>query len=421
MSFDLNINNYSLKELEDMFDLSDTSYDSNIVEKKEKILKENINNNTNIDYDTKVKTINFIFKVKDILINNLDANKNTKFQDIALELYNASFDMKKTNIRDSDEHMVQFRTDKPYLSSYPSEFFPGIINPIKKKINRINLNIDTRFRDNYYATLSSNFNITLPIQLNNVLTMQLSALELPKSFYIISKQLGNNFFTITANLIGNEPISNVVEIPDGNYTNLELMSVINSQMVNFGGVFEYIVFNVNITSTNSGSGQTYVGIVSTYAGPTIEYSLNFQYDRFGIDDRNTPLPLKFGWLLGFRNGLYVNNGIYVSEGIIDLTSIKYLYLAIDDHNNSVNNNFYGAFNNSMINKNILARISLQSSPLFTIFTENNFNIVTQPRQYYGPVNILNMNIQLLDEYGRVINLNNMDYSFCLTFQTVYDI
>ena len=32
-----------------------------------------------------------------------------------------------------------------------------------------------------------------------------------------------------------------------------------------------------------------------------------------------------------------------------------------------------------------------------------------------------MNIQLLDEYGRVIDLNNMDYSFCLTFQSVYDL
>jgi hypothetical protein len=32
-----------------------------------------------------------------------------------------------------------------------------------------------------------------------------------------------------------------------------------------------------------------------------------------------------------------------------------------------------------------------------------------------------MNIQLLDEYGRVVDLNNMDFSFCLTLVTAYDI
>ena len=52
---------------------------------------------------------------------------------------------------------------------------------------------------------------------------------------------------------------------------------------------------------------------------------------------------------------------------------------------------------------------------------NNLNIVTNPREYFGTVNIQNINIQLLDEYGRVIDLNNMDYSFCLTLITAYDI
>jgi hypothetical protein len=73
-----------------------------------------------------------------------------------------------------------------------------------------------------------------------------------------------------------------------------------------------------------------------------------------------------------------------------------------------------------LNKNILARISL-SSPAFTVFSENNFNLVTYARQYFGPVTLQNMTIQLLDPYGRILDLNNIDYSFCLTLQTIYDI
>jgi hypothetical protein len=124
--------------------------------------------------------------------------------------------------------------------------------------------------------------------------------------------------------------------------------------------------------------------------------------------------------MGFRTGIYTGNNNYVSEGIADLSGKKYLYLVVDDHNNNVNNQFYSAFNSSILNNNILARISFQPNPFGNI-TQNNLVVTTTPRQYFGPVDILKLNIQLLDEYGRVIDMNNMDYSFCLTFVTVYDI
>ena len=92
----------------------------------------------------------------------------------------------------------------------------------------------------------------------------------------------------------------------------------------------------------------------------------------------------------------------------------------DDFNNNVNDGFYGTFTSSLLNKNILARISLQGN-VFSILSQSNFNLITTPRQYFGPVDIQKLQIQLLDEYGRILNLNNMDYSFCLTFQTIYDL
>jgi hypothetical protein len=135
---------------------------------------------------------------------------------------------------------------------------------------------------------------------------------------------------------------------------------------------------------------------------------------------STPLPLKFGWILGFRNGIYVNNLVYVSEGVMDVLGFRYLYLVVDDYNNNVNNNFYSAFNSSLLNKNILARISLQGKQ-FDIMSQNALSLITPTREYFGPVNIQNLTIQLLDEYGRIVDLNNMDYSFCLSLKTAYDI
>jgi hypothetical protein len=308
--------------------------------------------------------------------------------------------------------MVQVRPEKPYLSSYPSEFFPGVINPIKKRTIRKNLNIDTKFRDNYYTSSASNFNFSLPTNFNDVLQMQLSAIELPTTFYVVSKQYGNNFFSISVD--ASDQV--VINIPDGNYDQNTIMNVINHQLYLSG--ISNVVFTINLTNGTTGSGQTLVGFSDSTTHTKLE--INFQADRYGVPDRNTPLPLKFGWALGFRNGIYTNNLNYVSEGVVDITGPKYFFLVVDDYNNSVNNNFFSAFNSSVLNKNILARISLQSQT-FNILEQNNLNLIATPREYFGPVNIQTMNIQLLDEYGRVVDLNNMDYSFCMTLTTVYDI
>ena len=422
MSFDLNIDNYTRHELIEMFELPE-HFDRNIVEIKEAKLRDNIINNKQIKKDTQIQTINFLTKAKNIILNETK-QQNKSFQQKIEDFYNSSYELKTSKLDNPQEHMVQLRPEKPYLSSFPSEFFPGIINPLKKRTIRKNLNIDTRFRENYYANSSTNFNLSLPTNFNDVLQMQLTAIELPITFYAVSKQYGNNYFTIIVHLSDNTSESKVINIPDGNYTQQTIMDIINTQLSFSSTPFSYISFIVNLSGTHTGSAQTLVGLNATHPLPpsttVTSFELNFQYDKFGIDDRNTPLPLKLGWALGFRNGVYVGNVNYVSEGVVDMTGPKYLFLVVDDYNTSVNNGFFSAFNSSVLNKNILARISLQASP-FNILEQNNLNIVTTPREYFGPININNLTIQLLDEYGRIVDLNNMDYSFCLSLITVYDI
>jgi hypothetical protein len=415
MNFDLDLNNYKISELEEIFELP-PNYDSKLLDKKESILKDNIFSNLSISEEVRNKTMKFLSEAKKIIINSLFNNSNKLANNIT-EFYNASYDLKEVPlINNGGENFVQDRKNMPYLSSYPSEYFPGIINPLKKKVNRLFLNIDTRFRENYYASQSTNFHFDLPLKLSSVITMQLTAFETPTSYYNISKQMGNNFFYIT---IDSTSEKKMVYIPDGNYSApSDLITYLNDYMSKLGGFFSQIYFSINISNMNSGSGQMVVGILSP--NDVFNFTLDFQSDGNGNADFSTPLPLKMGWLMGFRNGIYINNSAYVSEGVVDLTGSRYLYLAIDDYNNNVNNSFYSAFNSSILNKNILARISLQTT-VFDVFSQNNLSLITYPRKYFGPVDIQKMNIQLLDEYGRILNLNNMDYSFCLTFETVYDI
>jgi hypothetical protein len=416
MNFDLNIENYTKDELIQMFDLPN-NFDRNIIDIKETKLRDNISNNREISNETKLQTLKFITEAKNIILKFLQKQNPTntieKFKNNLSNIYHTDYELKSSNLISTDEHMVQTRKEKPYVNSSPSEFFSGIINPLSKRTIKKNLNIDTRFRENYFSSTSSNFNLSLPLNINNVVQMQLSAIELPTTFYVISKQYGNNFFRLTVNTL-----STIVTIPSGNYDQTTIMTAINHQLFLLGAPYNLVAFVLNLTGGTTGTGQTLVGEIT--AGTVASIELDFQTDKNGNDDRGTPLPLKLGWLLGFRNGNYVNNLNYVSEGILDVSGPNYIYLVLDDYNNNVNNNFYSAFNSSILNKNILARISLQANP-FNVLQQNNLNIVTTPREYFGPINLQTMNVQLLDEYGRILDLNNMDFSFCITLTTAYDL
>lgn len=417
MNFDLNIENYDRDELIEMFELP-SNFDRNIVDIKEAKLKEGIINNKEINKETQTKTLDFLTKAKNLLIGTIKQNSESLEKKLD-NFFHSSNELTPTEIENLDEHMVQLRPVKPYSVISAPEYFSGIMNPIRKKTVKKSLNIDSRFRENYYTTASSNFNIILPTNFNDVLQMQLASIEIPSTYYVVSKQYGNNFFTISVDASA----SIVINIPDGNYDKNTIMDAINNQLILAGLPYSDVVFKANISIGTTGTGQTLVGF-SNLTGHT-KLELNFQADRIGISDRNTPLPLKFGWLLGFRNGIYTGNFNYVSEGVIDMIGPKYMFLVVDDYNNNVNNNFFSAFNSSILNKNILARITLISTSFsissISSIQQNNLSIITQPRDYFGPVNLTNLTIQLLDEYGRIVNLNNMDFSFCLNLVTAYDV
>jgi len=228
MNFDLNINNYTTAELIDMLELP-LNFDKNTVEIKESQLREKIINNKDLNQIAKSETVNFLVKAKNIILNNSDG-KPTSFQKKLEDFYNSSYELKPTEIEDPGEHMVQVRKENPYLSSYPSEFFPGVINPLKKRTLKKNLNIDTRFRDNYFSTTSTNFNVVLPTTFNDVIQMQLSAIELPTTYYAVSKQSGNNFFSIILVKADGSTVSGVINIPSGNYDQNTIIDTINHQI-----------------------------------------------------------------------------------------------------------------------------------------------------------------------------------------------
>jgi hypothetical protein len=418
MNFDLNIENYTINELRDMFGLPE-KYSRNMIDIKESKLLDNIIKNKNIKEDTKLKIVAFLIKAKNILNTHISSgNSNDVSNNKQLVKTHTSEITKQslnlTDLDSIDEHMVQIRP----LDGGDPTFDRGFINPIRKRTITRTITIDSRFRENYYNSTATNYTIQLPIVLENVLNMSLSSIEMPTSYYVISEQYQNNFFSVTVN-----GESRVIKISSGNYTTSSLTFYINSELDYYGSPWEYINFAVNLGTGFGGSGQMMVGIDPGKPGDVIidSFELNFQADRQGNDDRRTPLTLKLGWIMGFRNGIYTGNVNYVSEAILDISGPRYFYLAVDDFNNNNNNAlFYTAFNSSLLNKNILGRFPLNTS-LYSMLLQSNSNVVLVRREYFGPVTIRNLKIELLDEFGRTVDLNYMDFSFSLLMTIAYDI
>ena len=184
-------------------------------------------------------------------------------------------------------------------------------------------------------------------------------------------------------------------------------------------MYSYIEFSLNISQSGSGNGKVTMEPVGEKGDQIKRIKMDFSRDIHGNVD-NSEISSKIGWNLGFTYRVYDGDVTYIADTIVEPATIRYIYLAVDDFNNSSNNHFITAFNQSILNPNILARISLRGN-YFGILMENDLNILTEPRKYFGPVDIQRLRIRLYDDFGRILNMNNANFSFCLVFTILYDI
>lgn len=288
-------------------------------------------------------------------------------------------------------------------------FKPGFINPINIKSINKTVNIDSRFRDNYFNTKSSDFIVDIPDTLKKVVKMRLTEIEFPSTIYSINENHNNNYFHIQ---IDSSYVK--INLASGNYDLSNLTTNINTQLQSHD-----ISFNIQ---NNTGKS------VFTNNNNASQCNIIFNFDENNNEYSNDPLIMKLGWLLGFRFGSYninSNNPLY-SEGICLINNPEYLFLCVNDFTNAANNNFIAAFNSSILSPHILARINYQSLLTNNInndyINSNKLDLGDNHRirSYFGPVDINKLHIQLLDNYGRIVDLNNMDMSLTITFELLYD-
>ena len=332
--FELNINKYTIKELMDMLNLKDSFTLEDVVQNedtlRERLLEDPVVKNK---------------KKKDIM-NFLDQVKNTLLK------------IAKKNI--VNNHDVIKRNHKA----------ANFLNPISRKINtednleRSTINkmvsIDSQFRDNYYNTNASDFDYTMPTVVKNVVSMELCGLEIPNSYYQISRNLGNDYFWLGLNKKWY-----FIAISEGSYNRSGMEKQINKQLKHALPEKCNIRFLIDSQSLKSVFFQDKnlehkVEIKLAFnrlRGKSVSTKKNLPEDLPEIDiSAPGGIMGKIGWILGYRIAEYtIDSGYanigdidgnifmdaagygYISEGVYNGWTNRYFYIIVEDFNKNTNN------------------------------------------------------------------------------------
>ena len=360
------------------------------------------------------------------------------------------------------------------MNTFNSNLKQGDINPLLRKSYKQLININTRFRNNYTTTTATNFGFTLPTPIKKVVTMRVVDVQVPKMVYTVSSILGSNKFVITQ-----AATTDTIAIPNGSYSGVDMAAAITTTLVAAG--YTNISASFDKTSgkiTFSDSTLTFFNIDFGFT----DASCN-QFSQTGSNLYKDQLTL--GWMLGFRqnykyltpltsistcdisntlltddarlakgisrlrngclgvtqvknNGYryfqqhqrcfpqqiypqpmdislsYIDESSYTGEALYDSHGSKYFLLSINDFQNNHNITVVSPLQQETLGDgNILAKVSSECC--------NKCCVEHTDRMYFGPTDITKLHIILYDEYGRIVDLNNGDYSFTLEIEVLYDL
>ena len=467
MNFDninLNTKNYDKNDYFDIFNLDkNMQITSRTVNTKYKELITDIDNSV-IDKKEKNQIKQFLKESKSILIKML-LNEEDSYK-----LVNSSFfpDLNRSETYNVDGHYV-------IKKDGTNENQTGKLNPFAKtQITKL-LNINTRFRAQYYDTQSTDFIVDLPETFKNVISLTVVNVQLPNSNYTFTSNLGTNEFTVelyeelkpesewpdVSNNGGeltpeeggdpttgypktSDPLllqirnheKKTIRVTNGIYSGNILQDYLNSHVfikdISLNGIAckydeisrKFRFFRDYRRIDNGGAGSMLNDASRNY------YNLRFNLDWRLQNDLDRPVQLNMGWLLGYRQQYYNfdedytdSSGVsyekqegYNPEAVYDNLGTRYFILSIDDFNKNYSNTLISPFQESVFaDQNAIAKVP--NTPDLINFDD----ILYQSRRtYFGPVNIKKLHIKIMDELGRVVDLNNNDFSLSIQLEQLYD-
>ena len=425
-NINLDINTYNIDELKNLLKLPQNYTSENIYNAKENIANSILK--SNISESKKTEIYIFLDNIKNKLINNLETGLNI------------------TSIKEFNGNQYISNNNESILGNYKQTN-----RSILKKI----YTIDSIFRQNYELTdnQSHNYTIQLPETVTRAMSMSISSVEIPLTYHNISSYYNNNVFSIEMFYSDGTRIGDfelIIKLSDGLYEsrnsssaraysieqeiNEKIKAIVASDVPNitlsYIKYFRYINAITFVIDKKSGYSYFSYDNVGT---PIQDYKIkiNFNVNNPNANSSNcysNELRQKLGWQLGFRTDSITfssTNLIAESSAICYINYPRYIYIALDDFQSS-SQNYFAVASDSIIAPNIITRINilslLEEKTAFKqgAYAGDIYYNQKHIREYFGPTSINKLKIQLLDEYGRNFSLINMDWSFIITFDCLYN-
>jgi hypothetical protein len=425
-NINLDINTYNIGELEKLLKLQKNYTSESIYNSKESIA--NSIRKSNISESKKTELYIFLDNIKNKLIENLLALSNT--------------------IDNNSIYAIKQYNGNHYITNNGENTLGDYKQTNKSLLKKI-YTIDSIFRQNYELidNPSHNYTIQLPETISRAITMSISSIEIPLTYHNVSKYYNNNVFTIEILDASSTPTQNsplLIQLSPGLYESRissyspndvrkiicnDIEREINEKikMVNLIDISNNLKF---VLEPKSGFSCFTYDNSNSHLG-NYKIRINFNVNNPNPNSSNcysNELYQKLGWQLGFRNNLILiqqNDLFAISTGICHINYPRYIYIALDDFQSSSQNHFAIA-SDSIVAPNIITRINilslLEEKTAFKqgAYAGDIYYNHKHIREYFGPTSINKLKVQLLDEYGRPFSLNNMDWSFIITFECLYN-
>jgi hypothetical protein len=440
MKLNLDINSYNITQLETIFKLKKPYKDFDIINSKLNLLN-SIINSQKITNEKREQLNIFLDNVVNKLNNNLKIIDNDNFNLIE-QFDNGHYILKNEN------------TSKSTLDNKQK---------IDKAIIKKTFNVDSIFRRNYgqIDNLSNNFIIDLPETISKAVTMSISSIDIPLSYHNISPEYNNNFFIIEKQSTTDDADVTYygIKLDQGLYSANNQNSGNKKIAYSIKDAINFSIQNAILLSDYENYEILNNGNINTDLSGIISYEIDQRsgFSSFKLDDsshnyiytvifnvnnnyickdypallRENNVYQKLGWMLGYRHTEMElktttnNQKTNLSSGICHINYPRYLYICIDDFQSS-SKNYFSIASESVVAPNIVSRINILS----LLEDKTSFRSSAAPmdykhdqkhiREYFGPTDIKKLKITLIDEYGRTFSLNNMDWSFLLTFECFYN-
>lgn len=428
-------------------------FNQNDVFNAKRILSNQISSNTSLGSEKQREILFFIDTISQRIINKLVQINNSNNTSDTL-LANSNVIEQDSNFIIEHPSIAEGKSSKlsdGRIASGGDRAPSGYLNPINVRTIMQAVSIDTRFRPSYYTTKSTNFDMMLPSMIKNVISMRVAAIEIPMTYYAISRSLGN----ATLLIIDNANTDGwLLTLPDGNYeqswAHESMASHIETAMNNAistavpvtvstsgsitprpGGALlnplNDICYTIDRVSGRSVFAKPASGDTTTLSDG---FTIRFNVDNDGNLNMDTSIQFRLGWQLGFRSAQYICGatdkfGACVSEGICLISGPRYAFLSIDDHQKNTGPAYMVAYGSSVFQNSIITRINLAAEQadvgVYQISSDPGLTTqMNRTREYFGPVDIQKLHISLYDEFGRIIDLNNMDWSFTIALEQLYN-